>query len=107
NITLFFADLWEMMPTYKGSRYLAPIDQSLGYTPGNVEIRYGGFRRRAGEKIQTRKMKRMAENTRVADKPKKRTASERKAAEMEARVARRQKLAAEFQRWEEQRARRR
>lgn len=40
----------------------------------------------------------------TADKPKKATAAERKAAEIEAKAARRQKLAEEFQRWEKQHA---
>lgn len=57
SFEIFCADVAHLAPTYAGSRYLAPINRSLGYVPGNVEIRYRGPSSLGEEKYSPAKSK--------------------------------------------------
>lgn len=94
-----------MTPTYGGKRYLAPIDPALGFSPGNVEFRFKGSPkvRAAAKKAKSARITTKA----VAKPPRKQTkvsASEKRAIQEEAKLARRLKLASEFHLWNELRA---
>lgn len=103
----FQADLWDMTPTSgRSGRFLAPIEAELGLVPGNVEWHYSKVRKpKASIKIQVaRKIKDRVKNT---TKPKAATPAQKRAAEKKQlqaeKQARREALAAEFMKWENQR----
>jgi len=97
----FQAELWDMVPSWRAGRHLAPRDKELGFGPGNVEWHF----RKAQKIVKSPKTakKPLPEKAKVTKVPPP-TAAEKKRLEMAAREERRQRLAGEFRRWEEIRA---
>ena len=102
---VFRAALWDMTPTYGGKRDLAPIDPALDFSPGNVEFQFKGSPK---VRAATRRAKpgeiRKTVSTEPPTKPTRLSSADKKAIREASRLARRQELAAEFQRWNELRA---
>lgn len=84
SFEIFCADVGHLSPTYAGSRYLAPINRSLGYVPGNVEIRYRGPKSLGEEKYSRAQSKAF-------------DAAAKRAAEKMERVLRRREQTADFE----------
>lgn len=85
SFEIFCADVGHLVPTYAGNRYFAPINRSLGYVPGNVEIRYRGPISLGEEKYAPGKSKAF-------------DAAAKRAAEKIERVSRRREQTADFER---------
>lgn len=101
NFEVFCNDLWDMTPNYRSHRFVAMVDKSLGFSPGNIEFHFEQPRERNVLRKQKPKVKTQKTTKKtVRAVPK----DQRKALEAAAREARRKQLAEEFKRWEQRRS---